>query len=143
MAVSSPTVDVAERSTALDPEALRRDFPILDQQVHGHPLVYLDNAATTQKPQAVIDALVHYYQHDNANVHRGVHELSQRATNDYEDARTIVQKFIGAAESEEIIYTRGTTESINLVTASWGRANVGAGECRRSWRRSRHSSGPR
>ncbi|HUG82573.1 MAG TPA: cysteine desulfurase [Bryobacterales bacterium] len=128
MAANSTTVEVAERATMLDPEALRRDFPILDQQVHGKPLVYLDNAATTQKPQAVIDALVHYYQHDNANVHRGVHELSQRATNDYENARTTVQKFLGAAEPEEIIYTRGTTESINLVTASWGRANVGAGD---------------
>lgn len=128
MAANSTTAEVAERATTLDPEALRRDFPILDQQVHGKPLVYLDNAATTQKPQAVIDALVHYYQHDNANVHRGVHELSQRATNDYENARTTVQKFLGAAEPEEIIYTRGTTESINLVTASWGRANVGAGD---------------
>ena len=121
MVANPTTVEVVEGVAVLDPEALRRDFPILDQQVHGHPLVYLDNAATTQKPQSVIDALVHYYQRDNANVHRGVHELSQRATNDYEDARTIVQKFIGAAESEEIIYTRGTTESINLVTASWYR----------------------
>lgn len=128
MTANSTTVEVAERVTALDPEALRRDFPILDQQVHGKPLVYLDNAATTQKPRAVIDALVHYYEHDNANVHRGVHELSQRATNDYENARTTVQKFLGAAEPEEIIYTRGTTESINLVTASWGRANVRAGD---------------
>ena len=128
MAPDTTTVDAVERSTGLNPEALRLDFPILDQQVHGKPLVYLDNAATTQKPQAVIDALVHYYQHDNANVHRGVHELSQRATNDYENARIAVQKFLGAAESEEIIYTRGTTESINLVTASWGRANVAAGD---------------
>jgi cysteine desulfurase/selenocysteine lyase len=128
MAANSTSVEVAERATMLDPEALRRDFPILDQQVHGKPLVYLDNAATTQKPQAVIDSLVHYYKHDNANVHRGVHELSQRATNDYENARIVVQKFLGAAEHEEIIYTRGTTESINLVTASWGRANVGAGD---------------
>ncbi len=128
MAANPTSIEVAECPTGLDPGNLRRDFPILDQQVHGKPLVYLDNAATTQKPQAVIDALVHYYKHDNANVHRGVHELSQRATNDYEDARTTVQKFLGAAESEEIIYTRGTTESINLVTASWGRANVGAGD---------------
>ena len=117
-----------DRAATLDPEVLRRDFPILHQEVHGKPLVYLDNAATTQKPRSVIDALVHYYEHDNANVHRGVHELSQRATNDYEDARVAVQNFLGAAASEEIIYTRGTTESINLVTASWGRANVGAGD---------------
>ena len=117
-----------DRAATLDPEVLRRDFPILHQEVHGKPLVYLDNAATTQKPQSVIDALVHYYEHDNANVHRGVHELSQRATNDYEDARVVVRNFLGAAASEEIIYTRGTTESINLVTASWGRANVGTGD---------------
>lgn len=123
-----PTTLGMDRAATLDPEVLRRDFPILHQEVHGKPLVYLDNAATTQKPQSVIDALVHYYEHDNANVHRGVHELSQRATNDYEDARVVVRNFLGAAASEEIIYTRGTTESINLVTASWGRANVGTGD---------------
>ena len=123
-----PTTLGIERAATLDPEALRQDFPILHQQVHGKPLVYLDNAATTQKPRTVIDALAHYYEHDNANVHRGVHELSQRATNDYEDARVVAQKFLGAAASEEIIYTRGTTESINLVTASWGRANISAGD---------------
>ena len=127
MTAHPATLDV-ERTAGLDPEGLRRDFPVLYQEVHGKPLVYLDNAATTQKPRSVIDALVRYYERDNANVHRGVHELSQRATNDYEDARTVVQKFLGAAESEEIIYTRGTTESINLVTASWGRANVDAGD---------------
>lgn len=123
-----PAILDVEEKADLDPEALRPDFPVLCQEVHGKPLVYLDNAATTQKPRAVIDALVRYYEHDNANVHRGVHELSQRATNDYEDARTVVQEFLGAEESEEIIYTRGTTESINLVTASWGRANVGPGD---------------
>ena len=127
MTTHPATLDV-ERTVGLDPEVLRRDFPVLHQEVHGKPLVYLDNAATTQKPSSVIDALVRYYEHDNANVHRGIHELSQRATNDYEDARTVVQEFLGAAESEEIIYTRGTTESINLVTASWGRANVGPGD---------------
>ncbi len=127
MTAHPATLDV-ERTAGLDPEALRREFPILYQEVHGKPLIYLDNAATTQKPRSVIDALVRYYEQDNANVHRGVHELSQRATNDYEDARTVVQQFLGAAESEEIIYTRGTTESINLVTASWGCANVGAGD---------------
>ena len=123
-----PTTLGVEQTATLDPEVLRRDFPILHQEVHGKPLAYLDNAATTQKPRSVIDALVHYYEHDKANVHRGVHELSQRATNDYEDARVTVQNFVGAAASEEIIYTRGTTESINLVTASWGRANVGSGD---------------
>ena len=127
MTAHPATLDV-ERTVGLDPEVLRRDFPVLHQEVHGKPLAYLDNAATTQKPRSVIDTLVRYYEHDNANVHRGIHELSQRATNDYEDARTVVQEFLGAEESEEIIYTRGTTESVNLVTASWGRANVGAGD---------------
>jgi len=98
----------------------RREFPILDQQVHGKPLVYFDNAATSQKPRRVIEALVHYYEHDNANVHRGIHELSNRATNGFESARIRVAKFINAPSAEEIIFTRGTTESINLVAATWG-----------------------
>ena len=106
--------------TPLDVKAIRNDFPILNQQVHGHPLVYLDNAATTQKPRAVIDALVRYYEHDNSNVHRGIHELSNRATEAYEAARRRIASFIGAARAEEIIFTRGTTEGINLVAASWG-----------------------
>jgi cysteine desulfurase/selenocysteine lyase len=100
---------------APDWTALRADFPILDQTVHGHPLVYLDNAATTQKPRAVIEALSRYYERDNANVHRAIHELSTRATTAYEAARTRVARFLNAASSEEIIFTRGTTESINLV----------------------------
>jgi cysteine desulfurase/selenocysteine lyase len=95
--------------------ALRADFPILDQTVHGHPLIYLDNGATTQKPRAVIDSLVRYYERDNANVHRGVHELSYRATTAYEAARTRAADFIHAGSSEEIIFTRGTTEGINLI----------------------------
>ena len=98
--------------------ALRADFPILDQTVHGRPLAYLDNAATTQKPRAVIAALTHYYEHDNANVHRAIHELSARATNAYEAARARVARFIHAASAGEIIFTRGTTESINLVAYS-------------------------
>ena len=106
--------------SALDIEAFRLDFPILYQQVHGHPLVYLDNAATTQKPRAVIDALVHFYERDNSNVHRGIHELSSRATAAYEGARHRIARFIGAAQAEEIVFTRGTTEGINLVAASWG-----------------------
>ena len=108
--------------------ALRKDFPILDQTVHGHPLVYLDNAATSQKPRAVIDALVRYYEHDNANVHRGIHELSNRATNAFEAARARVKTFINARSHEEIIYTRGTTESINLVANAWGNKFVKAGD---------------
>src|ERR1039457_3931785 len=98
---------------------LREDFPILNQQVHGKPLIYFDNAATSQKPRAVIDALVHYYEHDNANVHRGIHELSNRATAAYEAARTRSAKFINARSPDEIIFTRGTTEGINLVAQAW------------------------
>lgn len=120
--------EVAEgASKALDLETIRKDFPILDQQVNGHPLVYLDNAATTQKPKAVMDALSEYYSKDNSNVHRGAHELSDRATQAFEDARVTVQKFLNAAASEEIIWTRGTTESINLVAQTFGLANVKAG----------------
>ena len=109
-------------------QALRQDFPILNQQVHGKPLIYLDNAATSQKPRKVIDALVHYYEHDNANVHRGIHELSNRATAGFEAARTRTAKFINAPSAEEIIFTRGTTESINLVAATWGVKNLKAGD---------------
>src|SRR4051812_30655815 len=107
---------------------VRADFPTLHQQVRGKPLVYLDNAATAHKPQVVIDALSHFYEHDNSNVHRGLHALSMRATDAYEGARTRVAKFIHAAAPEEIIFTRGTTESINLVAASWGGANLKAGD---------------
>ncbi|TDU63123.1 cysteine desulfurase/selenocysteine lyase [Prosthecobacter fusiformis] len=103
----------------MDWPQLRADFPILNQEVHGHPLVYFDNAASSQKPRQVIDALVHYYQHDHANVHRGLHELSMRATDAFEATRKKVARFIGAAREEEIIYTRGTTEGINLVAQVW------------------------
>jgi cysteine desulfurase/selenocysteine lyase len=108
--------------------ALRKDFPILDQQVHGQPLIYFDNAATSQKPRAVIAALVHYYEHDNANVHRGIHELSNRATAGFEAARTRAAKFINARSADEIIFTRGTTEGINLVASSWGAKNLKSGD---------------
>jgi len=107
---------------------LRADFPILNQQVHGKPLVYFDNAATSQKPRAVIDALVHYYERDNANVHRGIHELSNRATNAFEAARTRTAKFLNARSGDEIIWTRGTTEAINLVAATWGAKHLKAGD---------------
>ena len=106
----------------------RVDFPILAQQIHGHPLVYLDNAATTQKPRQVIDAERHYYEQDNANIHRAVHTLSQRATDAYEQARDRVRAFINAADRREVVFTRGTTESINLVAASFGRANLKPGD---------------
>jgi cysteine desulfurase/selenocysteine lyase len=112
----------------VDWSALRRDFPILDQKVHGKPLIYFDNAATSQKPRVVIDALVHYYEHDNANVHRGIHELSNRATHAYEAARARTAKFINARSADEIIFTRGTTEGINLVANSWGTKNLKSGD---------------
>jgi cysteine desulfurase / selenocysteine lyase len=115
-------------SSSPDWAALRKDFPILDQKIHGKPLVYFDNAATSQKPRAVIDALVHYYEHDNANVHRGIHELSNRATNKFEAARARAAKFINAKSADEIVFTRGTTEGINLVASSWGTKNLKAGD---------------
>ena len=122
------TLAAAATLPALDAEALRKDFPALDQRVHGRPLVYLDNAASSQTPTQVIDALVGFYRNDRSNVHRGVHELSQRATEKYESARLRLQRFLNAAEPEEIVWTRGATESINLVAASWGRANLKAGD---------------
>src|SRR5882672_5040782 len=108
--------------------ALRTDFPILDQRVHGQPLIYLDNAATTQKPRAVLDALRNYYEKDNANVHRGIHELSNRATTAFEAARARAAKFINARSADEIVFTRGTTEGINLVATAWGSKNIKAGD---------------
>jgi len=107
---------------------LRADFPILDQQVHGKPLIYFDNAATSQKPRAVINALVRYYEHDNANVHRGIHELSNRATQAFEGARERTAKFINARSAEEIIWTRGTSEAINLVATAWGTEQLKSGD---------------
>jgi cysteine desulfurase/selenocysteine lyase len=111
-----------------DVERIRKDFPALHQQVHGKPLVYLDNAATSQKPQAVIDALVAYYTFDNSNVHRGVHLLSERATEAYEGARARIQRHLNAASPREIVFVRQATEGINLVMASYGRRFVGAGD---------------
>jgi cysteine desulfurase/selenocysteine lyase len=113
-------------SGTVDWNAVRNDFPILREQAHGHPLIYFDNAATSQKPRAVIDALRHYYEHKNANVHRGLHELSSRATDAYEQARWRVATYLGAASAEEIVFTRGTTESINLVAQAWGGKFLGA-----------------
>jgi cysteine desulfurase/selenocysteine lyase len=109
-------------------DRIRDDFPILSTMMNGHPLVYLDNGATTQKPTAVIDAIVHYYTHDNANIHRGVYELSQRATDAYEGARRKVADFLGADDPAECIFVRGATEGINLVAASWGAANLHPGD---------------
>jgi cysteine desulfurase / selenocysteine lyase len=115
-------------SASLDVERIRRDFPILDQCIHGKKLVYLDNAATSQKPRAVIDAIVRYYEHCNANVHRGVHTLSVRATEAHDEARETVRHFIQAADANEIIFVRGATEAVNLVAETYGRVNVGAGD---------------
>ncbi|WP_368231877.1 cysteine desulfurase [Aeromonas sp. s3] len=109
-------------------DRLRSQFPALAQEVNGHPLVYLDNAATTQKPQAVLDAINHYYRADNANVHRAAHALSGRATRAFEDARETVARFINAPRSHEVIWTRGTTEAINLVAHSWGMSELKAGD---------------
>lgn len=107
---------------------VRADFPVLHQQVNGKPLVYLDNGATSQKPRSVIDALVHYYERDNSNVHRGLHTLSMRATDAYEGARARLAKFINAADPAEVIFTRGTTESINIVARSWAHAHLKPGD---------------
>ncbi len=114
--------------TGYEVEKIRRDFPILQQQVYGHPLVYLDNAATSQKPRAVIDAISGYYERGNANIHRGVHYLSEHATSEHEAARRTVQRFVNAADKREIIFVRSATEGINLVAHSYGRIHVEAGD---------------
>jgi cysteine desulfurase/selenocysteine lyase len=121
-----PAVSAAR--TGVNVEAVRQDFPILRQRVHAKPLVYLDNAATTQKPQTVIDRLTRYYNEENANIHRGVHALSSRATDAYEAARETIRRFVNASASKEIVFVRGTTEAINLVAQTYGRTHVGAGD---------------
>lgn len=126
--VAKTTPREIRTTPAFDVYQVRKDFPILHQNIHGKPLVYLDNAATTQKPLAVIEAISHYYRTDNSNIHRGVHTLSERATGAYEKTRVAAQKFINAADSKEIIFLRGTTEAINLVAQTYGRKHVGAGD---------------
>lgn len=126
--MSPPLTSNPVSSAAVDIERIRADFPILGLGVAGKPLVYLDNAASSQMPQAVIDRLVHYQTHEHANIHRAVHYLSETATAAYEAARVTLQKFINAAEAREVIFTSGTTESINLVAQSWGRQNIRAGD---------------
>jgi cysteine desulfurase / selenocysteine lyase len=116
---SPPTFDVA---------AIRRDFPVLAEKVNGHQLIWMDNAATTQKPRQVIDRLTYFYAHENSNIHRAAHELAARATQAYEDARAAVARFLGAPASDDIVFVRGTTEAINLVAQSWGRQNVRDGD---------------
>ena len=128
MPTATMTQSTHSQSTALDVSAIRADFPILVRQVRGRPLVYLDNAASSQKPQAVLDTLDRYYRQTNANVHRGVHTLSEEATAQYEAARARVSEFIGACCPKEVIWTRNATEAINLVAYSWGRANLQRGD---------------
>jgi cysteine desulfurase/selenocysteine lyase len=122
------TTETRPAQAPLNPAALRADFPILHQEVFGHPLVYLDSAATSQKPVAVIEAVDAYYRHDNANVHRGIYQLSERATAAYEGARAKVARLIGAPDPRTIVWTRNATEAINLVAYSWGRRNIGRGD---------------
>src|SRR6516164_8303850 len=117
--VVTPTFDV---------EKIRADFPVLKQQIHGKPLVYLDSAATAQKPFAVIDAIRKFHEVDCANIHRGVHELSQRSTAAYEETRGKAKRYLNAKTQNELIFVRGTTEGINLVSSSWGRQNVHEGD---------------
>jgi len=126
--LQSGRAPLREIASGFDVERVRADFPILHQQAHGHPLVYLDNAATSQKPKAVIEAIVRYYECYNSNIHRGVHYLSERATVEYEASRKTVQSFLHAARPAEIIFVRGTTEAINLVAQTYGRLHVGAGD---------------
>src|SRR5262249_35777515 len=116
--------DLELGSRPFDAAAIRRDFPILGEIVHGKRIVWLDNAATTQKPQSVIDRIAHYYAHENSNVHRAAHALAARATDAYEAAREKVRRFLNAGSTREIVFVRGATEAINLVAQSWGRRNV-------------------
>ena len=124
----SPVMSSTAREAILDVQRIREDFPILKQTVHGRPLVYLDNAATSQKPQAVIDAELRFYLQDCSNVHRGIHQLSERATDAFEDTRRKVKEFLNAADLREIIFVRGATEAINLVAHSFGRTHVERGD---------------
>ena len=126
--MNTATVTHETPSTGFDVCKIRADFPILSREIHGLPLVYLDNAATTQKPRSVIDAISHYYAFENANIHRGVHLLSESATESYETARRTVQHFLNAEDRSEVIFVRGATEAINLVAQTYGRAHVGAGD---------------
>ncbi len=125
----SPSLLASLRSMS---NLIRQDFPILQETVNGRPLVWLDNAATTQKPQAVIDRLKYFYEHENSNIHRAAHELAARATDAYEDAREKVRAFLNASSTKEIVFVRGATEAINLVAQSWGR------QIHRQGRRDRH-----
>ena len=126
--ISPKFADLDSGAVGFDAASLRNDFPILSEKVHGKRLIWLDNGATTQKPQAVIDRLAYFYAHENSNVHRGAHTLAARATDAYEDAREKVRRFVGASSKKEIVFVRGATEGVNLVAQSWGRRNVKAGD---------------
>ena len=128
MTVQQPITSLKKSKTAFDVLRIRKDFPVLSRSVNGHPLVYLDNAATSQKPTVVIQALADYYEEYNSNIHRGVHYLSQKATDAYEDARARIASFINAERPEEIVFVRGTTEAINLVAQTYGRLNIKQGD---------------
>ena len=127
---SEPSAHPAAPDTheVFDVNAIRADFPILSETINGKPLIWFDNAATTQKPQAVIDRLAYFYAHENSNIHRAAHELAARATDAYEDAREAVRRFIGAPRTENIVFVRGTTEAINLVAYAWGGKHLGPGD---------------
>jgi cysteine desulfurase / selenocysteine lyase len=125
---AAPTFSRPFETRLFDPYSLKRDFPILQERVNGRPLVWLDNAATTQKPQAVIDRISYYYTHENSNVHRAAHTLAARSTDAYEAARDKVRRFLNAPSAKDIVFTRGATEAINLVAKSWGRRNIAAGD---------------
>jgi cysteine desulfurase / selenocysteine lyase len=126
--IQNKALEAGPTSIGLDIERIRADFSILDQKINGHRLVYLDNAATTQKPRAVINALIDFYRKNNANIHRGLHTLSERSTEAFERTRAHVARFIGQVATEEVIFTKGATESINLVAYTWGEANIQAGD---------------
>lgn len=128
MPVNVEEATVRDHAAGFDVERIRADFPILHRKVHGHDLVYLDNAATSQKPKAVIDAVARYYERDNANIHRGVHYLSERATSEFESARKSAQRFLNAGRPEEVIFVRGATEAINLIAQTYGRSQISAGD---------------
>jgi cysteine desulfurase/selenocysteine lyase len=128
MALTAEPTPATVPARTLDPHALRADFPILAQQINGHPLVYLDSASTSQKPSVVIDAVADYYREYNANVHRGIYTIGEKATAAYEQARVKVARFINAPDSHEVVFTRNATEAINLVAYAWGRANVREGD---------------
>jgi len=127
-AASSVGATPGRTRAALDPRVLRADFPILRREINGHPLVYLDSASTSQKPDVVIDALSDYYREYNANVHRGIYTIGEQATAAYEEARARTARFINAPDSHEVIFTRNATEAINLVSYSWGRRNIDRGD---------------